>query len=114
MFDINDITNETYQSKTFVLEDGTSFEMTLYFIPLQYMWVITELIYDGFTIKNHRVVNSPNFLHQFKNKIPFGIGCISEGDREPMFIGDFSSGASKLILLTESEVDEYGDFLSNG
>ena len=114
MLEFTDITNETYQSKRVLLTDGTFFDITIYFIPMQYKWVIISLTYDGFTIKNHRICNSPNMLHQFKNKLPFGLACFSDADREPMFIDDFSEGASKIYVLTEDEVTEYGEYLSNG
>lgn len=109
---IQQVTSDTLQKQTIVLEDGSSFTITLYFMPLQYGWFIQELIYGDFILRGVRVTNSPNILRQWKNKIPFGISCISKENREPYFIDDFSSGSSSLYVLTESEVQAYEDYLS--
>jgi len=109
---IQQVTSDTLQKQTIVLEDGSSFTITLYFMPLQYGWFIQELVYGDFILRGVRVSNSPNILRQWKNKIPFGLACISKGKREPYFIDDFSSANSSLYVLTESEVQAYEDYLS--
>jgi hypothetical protein len=113
MLRIDQISQDPFQRQTLVLPDGTSFTMTLYFSLLQYGWFIRELNYlDDFTIRNFRVCTLPNILRQFKNIIPFGIACFVEGNREPTQRQDFSSGAARLFILTETEVQEYEAFLS--
>lgn len=114
MLRIQNITTDSRQKQTLLLPDGTNFEMTLYYVPLQFGWFITELVYQDFVLRGARVCNSPNMLHQYRNQIPFGLACFSAEDREPMFQQDFSSEASKLYVLTEEEVDEYTEFLTSG
>lgn len=109
---INDISNDPFQTMTVVTEEGLSFYLELYFIPLQLMWTIQKIVFNEQEINGIRICSSPNMLRQFKNLFPFGIACITEGNREPMFIDDFSSGASKLYLINENEVQEYEDYLS--
>lgn len=113
MFLINQITQDPLQTHTIVLPDsGKTFNMTLYFMQMQFGWVIRELIFEDFILRNFRVFNSLNMLHQFRNQIPFGLSCISTEDREPMFIQDFSSGQSLLRVLTAEEIDEYTEYIN--
>jgi hypothetical protein len=109
---IDQISNNVLQSHTVVLADGSQFTIQFYFISMQYGWFINYLEYKNFSLKGLRVTNSPNMLHQFRNKIPFGLACISKEDREPSFIDDFSSGASSIYLLTSEEVAKYEEYLS--
>ncbi len=108
------ITSNPLQSQTLVLDDGTSFALTMYFRPMQQGWFITELTYGDFILREMRIVNSPNLLIQFMNKLPFGLGCFSTANREPSLQEDFSSGASKLYILTALETQEYLEFIRGG
>lgn len=112
MYQIKQITNDPLQKQTLILPDGTSLELVLYFIPMQYAWVIQSLTYGEFVLNGVRVCNSPNMLYQFKNQIPFGIACFSTNAREPSQQDDFTSGASTLFILTAAEVEEYAEILS--
>ena len=112
MFKVNQITNDPLQNQTLILSDGTTLVMDLYFQPQQQGWFINSLEYGSFLVKGLRVVNSFNLLHQFKNKIPFGLACLSDKDLEPMQINDFSSGNSILYILSTEEVRQYAEYLS--
>lgn len=114
MYKIKQITNDPLQKQTLILPDGTSLSLTIYFVPLQYGWFITELIYQNFTLNGLRITNSPNMLFQFQNQIPFGLACFSTQNREPSQQNDFSSGASILYLLSAAEVAQYTELLQNG
>jgi hypothetical protein len=111
---IQKISTDSYQTQTVRLDDGTSFVMTLYYVPLQYGWFITELVYLDFVVRNIRVTNIPNILYQWKNKLPFGLFCVTDGGREPSQLEDFATGVARLYVLTADEVEEYTEFLENG
>jgi hypothetical protein len=111
MKQITKITSQAYQTQIFVLDDGTSFEFVLRFRPNQIGWFFEQIVYGDFEVNTIRVCNSPNLLFQFQNKIPFGIACFSVGNREPMLGEDFSSGASKLYVLSPADVAEYAQFV---
>ncbi len=108
---IQQITDSPLQKQRFTLVNGTSFDMTIYFIPLQQGWFITSLVYNDFIINGLRITNSVNMLNQFLNLIPFGLACISTANREPSLQEDFSSGASKLYVLTHEECVQYAEYL---
>lgn len=114
MLQIQQLTSNALQSQTLVLPDGSTILLTLYYRPLQYGWFINELTHLDFTVKGVRVCNSPNLLHQFRNQIPFGLCCVTTGQREPTQQQDFSSGAANLYLLTADEVQAYTEFLAGG
>jgi hypothetical protein len=112
MFRIQNLTDQPRQKQTLFLPDGTFIQMSIYFIPMQLGWFIPSLVYQGFVLNGLRITNSPNFLYQFKNQIPFGIACFSDQEREPTQQEDFLSGASRLFVLTAEEVEQYTRFLS--
>lgn len=109
---ITQITSNPLQKQNLILDDGTQVQVTIYYVPLQFGWFITELVYGDFILRGVRICNSPNMLYQFKNQIPFGIACYTEANREPTQQQDFASGAAILYLLSQAEVDEYAEFLS--
>jgi len=114
MYPIQNITSDPLQSMTVNLYNGQPVQLTIYFIPQQAGWFITSLSYGTFTLNGLRITNSPNFLYQFKNIIPFGMGCNSTQNREPSQQQDFYSGANVLFLLDNQEVEEVTEFLKNG
>lgn len=114
MFKIEQVTSDSLQQQTLILEDGSSLSLTIYFMPMQFGWFIRNLTYGDFVINNLRIVNTGNMLHQWKNKLPFGIACFSKENREPSQQEDFSSGNSELFILSESEVEDFEDFLRDG
>lgn len=111
---VQQVTADALQQQTLILPDGSSILLQLYFRPMQYGWFVNILSYKSFTLNGLRVTNSPNMLHQFKNKLPFGLACYSADNREPTQQNDFSSGASKLYVLTADEVLAYSEYLTNG
>lgn len=111
---INQITANANQQQVLILPDGTSMTLVLYFSSMQFGWFIKSLTYGSFTLTGLRISNNFNMLRQWKNILPFGMACISDGQREPTLIQDFFSGASKLYILTAAEVQEYEGFLTSG
>lgn len=112
MYQVQNLTNNSRQKQTLALPDGTFIVIELYFIEMQQGWFITNLTYGEFVLRGVRISNSPNILYQYKNQIPFGLACFSSAEREPMLADDFASGASKLYVLTEEEVQQYAETLS--
>lgn len=114
MYLIQRITTNPYQKQTLVLDNGVSLTLTLLYRPMQYGWFIERLTYQDFELNCVRITNNLNMLHQWRNLLPFGLGCISQSQREPTQQEDFSSSASKLYILTADEVEEYAAYLRNG
>lgn len=111
---IQHLTSDPRQTQILLLPGGDSISMTIYFRPQQYGWFIQELAYQDFLLHEMRITNSPNMLHQFRNKLPFGLACFSIGNREPSQQQDFSAGVSSLYVLTADEVQEFTELLQGG
>lgn len=112
MLQIQNITDAALQKRTLFLNDGSSVAITMYYVPMQLGWFITNLTYGTFILTNLRVTNQPNMLRQWKNILPFGLACFSKNDREPTQQQDFLSLSSKMYLLTQADVDAYEAYLS--
>lgn len=114
MFLIQQITANPFQKQTLILENGVPLTLILYYRPMQQGWFIDTLSYLDFELHGVRITNYPNLLYQWRNLIPFGMACFSTANREPQLQQDFSSGASKLYILSEAEVEEFTEYLTNG
>ena len=112
MYQIQNMTSDPKQKQTLVLPDGTKIEISIEFVPMQLGWFIKSLTYGDFSLTNVRITNLPDILYQFRNRLPFGLCCVTQQNREPSQLEDFSSGASKLYVLTSEEVQQYTEFLS--
>lgn len=109
---VQQITGDPLQKQTLTLENGERVSLTIYFRPIQFGWFINELSYNDFTLYGMRITNNWNLLYPWKNKLPFGLACISTNNREPQLQNDFLSGASKLYVLTPADVKEFEAYLS--
>jgi hypothetical protein len=105
MKEITGIKENANQSLNFVLEDGNTFTIDLQFRSNVNAWYYT-ITSDVFTIRNKRLVNSPNVLFQYKNILKFGISVISNDGQDPAFITDFSTGRIRLFVIENTEKDE--------
>lgn len=118
MYQIQQVTNAPLQKQTLVLPDGSFLSLSTYFRSMQFGWFIKELSYPltnrDFILKEIRITNSPNMLHQWRNILPFGLGCFTSQEREPTQQDDFLSGACTLYILTAEEVATFASLLSNG
>ena len=112
MYDVQQITNFAKQTQTLKFPDGTTIALSLEYKPLQNGWFITSLTYGDFSLSNIRIVISPNFLYQYKNQIPYGIGCASTDGFEPVQQEDFNSGRCKLYILDAEEVAALEDYIN--
>ncbi len=92
------------QELTVVLEDGTSFTLSMYFRPAISMWMC-DILYGEIAINNMRVCNNLNILEQYSNILPFGIACFTDSGYEPSLIDDFSTLKAQLLLMTSSDVE---------
>lgn len=114
MYLIQQVTAAALQSQNLTLPDSTIVTIQIYFRPLQVGWFINTMTYGSFALSGMRITNSPNMLFQYQNQIPFGLACYTAGNREPTQQEDFSSGASQLYILDQSECEEYYAFLQLG
>ena len=112
MIKVTLIGSENNQVMRFVLnENRKKIDVILRYKEQVQGWFIS-FTYENFTVNNHRMVTSGNFLHQFRNVLPFGMLCEVEGNQEAMLPEDFSSGRASLYVLTREEVQSFSEVIS--
>ncbi len=114
MYLIQQITTAPLQQKSLILYNGNILSIVLNYLDSQQGWFINNLIYQDFVLNGTRITVNPNILNQFKNKLPFGLGCFTTLSREPTLQQDFSSNNFKLYILDQREVNTYNQLLSVG
>lgn len=112
MMRILNLTNNPKQSQVLTLPDGSQIGFTLEFSPLQECWFIPSLTYRDWILNGLKISCNPNMLYQYRNEIPFGLACFSDGQREPSLQEDFQFGAARLFVLTQNEVNFYTEVLT--
>lgn len=111
MYQVQNITDASSQQQTVVLPDGTLMTFSMNYSQQQYGWFISALTYGTFTVNSIRITVNPNMLYQFKNILPFGLGCFqTTANREPTQLEDFATELFQLFILTSDEVDSLQDF----
>lgn len=103
MLEVSSLTNDPYQEHEVYLPDGQPLGLKIKFQEQQYTWFIEEMTYQNYEFHGLKIVDSINFLYQYSSKLPFGMACFSSNKLGPMFLDDFSSGVSKLYILTADE-----------
>lgn len=116
MYLIQNITSNPTQTQTLILPNGQQANLTISYFAQQYAWFILSLTYASanFTLQGMQITANPNMLHQWRNSLPFGLGCFVTGNREPTQIQDFSAGAANLYILSAAEVAAYATHLTAG
>lgn len=108
---ISGISSDYNQKFKLTLTNGNSVDCALSFYPNQVGWYIS-FAYEGIVCSTPlRLTVCPNILREYKNRLPFGIGCSTTDNNEVMYVDDFESGRASLLLLDENDVDYVEDTL---
>lgn len=102
---ITAITNDPIQTLGIILDDGSTVQMQLNYIPAQQGWFYS-LTYGEFEANLMRIVNSPNMIRKFRNIIPFGMACTTIDGYEIINQSDFVSGRASMFVLNNTDVME--------
>ncbi|MDR3244664.1 MAG: hypothetical protein LBT79_07950 [Elusimicrobiota bacterium] len=108
---IENLTSESNQKHTIIIETGEKLVIELFYCSTQIGWYINASLND-WSIKGIRVVNSPNLLRQFNNVISFGIACDVNDLNEPLSIQDFLVGRANLHILNKEDVNYIEEMLN--
>ncbi len=103
MQQISNLSDEANQLTKVVLADGSVATFEFQYLAAIERWAFSvshpELQCDGMIL-----CDGPNVLRQWRNLIPFGLGCYSTDGADPFYIEDFVSGRITLYVLDASEV----------
>lgn len=103
MTQIDNLTGFANQVTTLLLPDGTTAAMELAFHGATNRWVM-NLTYGARAINGIGLCTLPNVLRQWRNLIPFGIGCATPNMTDPFTVNDFALGRVSMFLLTAADV----------
>ena len=111
MKQITAFTNDTIQQINLVLDDGSTAQMTMTYVPAQKSWFYT-VTYGSFQSNLMRIVNSPNLLRKYRHVIPFGISVSTIDGYEIVNQNDFSSGRVSFYVLNSTDVSSMETFIT--
>jgi len=105
MNQITTITDDPNQTSGIILDDGSTVQVTLSWIPAQQGWYIS-FTHGTFQVNLMRVVVSPNLLRKFRRIIPFGIAFITTDGYEIISQEDFVGGRATMYSLNSADVTQ--------
>lgn len=111
MTQVDNLTDFAFQTVKLVLPNGGIATLNIRFdaaigvpgIEQSGRWVF-DISYEGYTAKGLNLCCHPNLLRQWRNKIPFGLACITPDYTDPFTVEDFVNGRASVYLLTEQDV----------
>jgi len=108
MKQIEGLTNEASQLHHILLEDKTTAEITIAFLPSIQRWQI-DISHERLTASGMLITNNPNFIRQYRHTAEFGLACIAVDGVDPFQIDDFSTGRVGLYLLEGTDLNYVED-----
>lgn len=103
MNSIDNLSSDANQITKLILDDGSTVIINLVFNAATQRWTV-NVVHDLFQVNGVGVCIHPNFMREWRNIIPFGIGCTTTDGVDPVFVNDFSNGRATLHILTEEDV----------
>ncbi len=103
MESVDNLTSDANQLTKFVLGDGSTVIINLVYAAANQRWNIS-VSRDTFIVTNIGVCIHPNFMREWRNILPFGIGCTTIDGGDPVFVDDFSTGRATLHVLDAADV----------
>ena len=103
-----------YPKQEFILrlDNNESATMKLYYLATQQSWYF-DIEYKDYINNGNKVVLTPNAIRHLRNKLPFGIGFLAEGNAEPFGLNDFLDKKVLMVLLNQEDVQELEDGIYN-
>lgn len=103
MNSIDNITDDANQLITVVLDDGTNVLLNLVYRPAVQRWTV-DVAHGTFIVNGINITVNPNFMREWRNVIPFGLGCTTTDGGDPVYLEDFVNGRATLHILTAADV----------
>lgn len=107
---LNTITDNAYQSVSFVTAEGETVTLTLRYIPSQQTWYV-DIDSDSLKIHGLALVSFVNLVDIYHNKVNWGLWVWSKDGFDPWRIDDFSTGRIKLAVTEGLEYSVIQEFL---
>lgn len=103
MDSLDNLTNDPNQIAKFVLADGSTVIMNMVYNPAVQRWVM-NVLRGTFEVNSINISIHPNFMREWRNIIPFGIGCTTTDGADPVYLDDFANGRAVIHMLNALDV----------
>ena len=107
------LTDNAFQSLSFVTSEGEEVNLTFRYIPSQETWFV-DVDSDSLTIHGLALQAFVNLLDPYHNLISWGLYIWSKDGFDPWKIDDFSTGRIKVAVIEEFEYAAIEEFLNSG
>lgn len=109
---VTSITNQPKQRFNIPIANNDIVRINLYFNMTQRAWYF-DFQYNDYICNGNKVVLTFNAIRHLRNKLPFGIGFISESQADPFDLNDFKNNNVMMIILNQEEVEQYESLIYN-
>ena len=101
---IEGLTNEASQLHHVLLEDKSTADITLTYLPAIQRWQL-DINHSNLVMNCQLVTVNPNMIRQWRHIAGFGIACIAEDGVDPFQIDDFLNGRVLLYILEATDIN---------
>lgn len=108
---LNTLTDNAYQSVSFVTNKGEEVTLTFRYIPSQQTWFV-DVASISLTIYGLALATFVNLLDPYHNNISWGLYVWSKDGFDPYRIDDFSSGRIRIAVFEDLENAIIEEFLN--
>lgn len=108
---LNTLTNNAYQSVSFITKGGEKVKLTLRYIPSQQTWFV-DVESDSLTVYGLALATFVNLLDPYHNNISWGLYVWSKDGFEPYRVDDFATGRIRIAVIEELENAIVEEFLN--
>lgn len=108
---LNTLSDNSYQTVSFVTRDGEKVKLTFRFIPSQESWIF-DVESPSLTIYGLNLCAFANILDPYHNNITWGMYVWTQDGFDPWRIDDFSSGRVRIAITEDLENAVIQEFLN--
>lgn len=108
---LNTLTDNAYQTVSFVTNKGEPVKLTLRYIPSQQSWFL-DVESDSLTVYGLTLATFVNILDPYHNNISWGLYIWSKDGFDPYRIDDFASGRIRIAVIEDLENAVIEEFLN--
>lgn len=107
------LTENAYQTLSFVTNKGEDISLTFRFFPSQETWFV-DVDSDSLTVHGIALQAFMNLLDPYHNMISWGLYVWSKDGFDPWRVDDFTSGRIKVAVIEDFEYTVIEEFLNSG
>lgn len=108
---ISTLSDNAYQTVSFVTNKGENVSLTFRYIPSQQTWFF-DVVSDSLTVYGLALATFVNLLDPYHNNISWGLYVWSKDGFDPYRIDDFATGRIRIAVIEDLENAVIEEFLN--